>query len=108
MPSLELDVLGRPIRLSEADAYWIHGQAKTTSGHSLGARDLATRLEGLDPDGERKRLVLTRPEAKALARLLDAADEIPPGCDEFRTNLAELLAPAKPAPDHRFEGDAIR
>jgi hypothetical protein len=105
---LELDLIGRTTRLSDADARWIHGHAKAASGHSLGARDLVTRLEGLDPDRERKRLVLTRPEASVLARLLDAADGIPPGCEELRSKLAELLAPAKPAPDHRLEGDAIR
>ena len=90
---LELDLIGRTIRLSETDAYWIHRRAKAASGYSLGARDLVTRLEGLDPNRERKRLILTRPEARALDRVLDDAEEIPPGCDELRTKLAELLAP---------------
>lgn len=105
---LELDLIGRTVRLSEGDARWIYGHAKAARGYSLGARDLVTRLEGLEPDKERQRLVLTRPEANVLARLLDTAEELPPGCDEFRVNLAELLAPAKPSPDHRLQGDASR
>jgi hypothetical protein len=104
---LELDLIGRPVTLSEGDARWIYGHAKASSGHSLGARDLATRLQDLDPDQEPRRLVLTRTEASALARLLDAAAEPPPGCDELLANLVELLATSNPAPDPRLEGDAI-
>jgi len=104
---LELDLIGRPVKLSESDVRWIYGQAKAASGHSLGARDLVTRLQGLDPDQEPKRLLLTRPEASALARLLDAATETPPGCDELRANLVELLATSNTAPNPRLEGDAI-
>lgn len=104
---LELDLIGRPVKLSESDARWIYGHAKAASGHSLGARDLVTRLQGLDPDQERKRLLLTRPEASALARLLDAAGATPPGCDELRAKLVELLATSNPALDPRLEGDAI-
>ena len=106
---LELDLIGRPVNLSESDARWIYGHAKAASGSSLGARDLVTRLQGLDPREERKRLFLTRPEANVLARLLDTAVETPPGCDELRANLLELLAPTAiqtQTPEH--EGDAIR
>jgi hypothetical protein len=104
---LELDLIGRLVKLSESDVRWIYGHAKAASGHSLGARDLVTRLQGLDPDQELKRLVLTRPEASALARLLDAAAGRCPGCDELRANLADLLATSNPAADPRLEGDAI-
>jgi hypothetical protein len=92
---LELDLVGRPVTLSERDVRWIYEQAKVASGSSLGARDLVTRLQALDPDRERSRLVLNRPEASALARLLDAADETPPGCEELRANLVELLGPSR-------------
>jgi hypothetical protein len=104
---LELDLIGRPVELSEGDVGWICGHAKAASGHSLGARDLVTRLQGLNPTDEHKRLLLTRPEASALARLLDAANETPPGCDELRANLAELLATSHPASVPRLEGDKI-
>ncbi len=89
---LELDLIGRPVTLSESDARWIYRQAKASSGHSLGARDLVTRLQALDLELERTRLVLTRPEASALARVLDEPEETPPGCDELRALLVELLA----------------
>jgi len=103
---LELDLIGRTVGLSERDARWIHGHAKAASGYCVGARDLVTRLEGLDPDKERERLVLTRPEARVLSRLLDAAEEMPPGCEELRIELAALLAPASPPRDDRLEGGA--
>jgi hypothetical protein len=102
---LVLDLVGRPVTLSESDARWIYTQAKATSGHSLGARDLVTRLQALDPEQERKQLVLTRPEASALARVLAEPDETPPGCDELRALLVELFARSHPAPDQRSEGD---
>lgn len=89
---LELDLIGRPVTLSESDARWIYRQAKASSGHSLGARDLVTRLQALDLELERTRLVLTRPEASALARVLAEPEETPPGCDELRALLVELLA----------------
>jgi hypothetical protein len=105
---LELDLIGRSVTLAESDVRWIYAQAKTASGRSLGARDLATRLQDLEPDQERRRLILTRPEANALARLLDAAGETPPGCDELRANLDELHAISHSASDPRLEGDAVR
>ena len=90
---LELDLIGRPVKLSESDVRWIYGQAKAASGHSLGARDLVTRLQGLDPDQEPKRLLLTRPEASALARLLDAQV-----AERLRAHVDTLVAEAAPAP----------
>jgi hypothetical protein len=90
---LELDLIGRTVRLSEDDARWICAHAQAASGRSIGARDLVTRLQGLDPAHARKRLILTRAEASALARLLATAEATPPGCDELRTNLYQLLAP---------------
>ena len=104
---LELDLIGRPVTLAESDVRWIYGQARAASGYSLGARDLATRLHGLEPDQEHKQLMLTRPEASALARLLDAAGGTPPGCDELRANLVELLGTSHSVSNPRLEGDAI-
>lgn len=88
---LELDLIGQTIRLSEGDVRWIEAQAKAASGHSLGARDLATRLRELDPDRDLNRLLFTRPESSVLARLLEAGDAPPARCDELRRNLAKLL-----------------
>jgi hypothetical protein len=104
---LELDLIGRSVTLADSDVRWIYGQAKIASGHSLGARDLATRLQGLEPEQERKQLILTRPEASALARLLDAAGGTPPGCDELMANLVELLGASHSASNPRLQGDAI-
>jgi hypothetical protein len=89
---LELDLIGHTFTLSESDAHWIHAQARAASGNSLGARDLATRLQSLEPAAERKRLVLTRPESNALARLLKVSDQPPQACGELRTALSQLLS----------------
>jgi hypothetical protein len=105
---LELDLIGRPVTLSESDARWIYRQAKATSGHSLGARDLVTRLQALDAAQERTHLVLTRPEASALARVLAEPDEAPPGCDELRALLVELLSTNRTPPTPPDEGDDNR
>jgi hypothetical protein len=90
---LELDLIGQTVRLSEGAAGWLYAQAKAGSGSSIGARDLATRLRGLDPAQELNRLVLTRSESRALGRLLEAAEEAPDACDELRTSLSQLFAP---------------
>lgn len=92
---LELDLVGRRLTLSEKEVRWIYEQARGASGSSLGARDLVTRLQALDPERERARLVLNRTEASALARVLVAAAERPPGCEELRANLVELLGSSR-------------
>jgi hypothetical protein len=104
---LELDLIGRPVALADSDVRWIYARAKAASGHSLGARDLATRLQDLEPDQERNQLILTRPEASALARLLEDAGGTPRGCDELRANLDELLGPSRSASNPPPEGDPI-
>ena len=90
---LELDLVGLTIRLSESAAGWIYAEAKASSGYSIGARDLATRLRGLDLSRQVNRLILTRSESRALGRLLEAADDAPHDCDELRTSLSQLFAP---------------
>jgi hypothetical protein len=90
---LELDLIGHTVRLSESDTRWIYHEAKRASGHSLGARDLATRLQGLDSAPGRRKLVLSRAESSALARLLAAGDGTSGECLELRASLSELLAP---------------
>ena len=89
---LELDLIGRRVRLGESGVRWLHARAKATGGSSLGSRDLATRLEGLDLSQPGQRLVLSRPEARALQRLLDASAEPPAGLEELQKSLADLLA----------------
>jgi hypothetical protein len=89
---LELDLIGRKVILAESDVDWLHARAKATGGSSLGSRDLATRLKSLDTAQGAQRLVLSRPESRALQRLLDSSVEAPDGLQELRASLAELLA----------------
>ena len=91
---LELDLIGRKVTLVESDVRWLYGRAKTTGGSSLGSRDLATRLKSLDSAQGVQRLALSRPESRALQRLLDSSVDAPEGLQELRAALAELLAPS--------------
>jgi len=89
---LELDLIGRKVSIGEREARWLHARATATGGSSLGSRDLATRLAGLDLTQPVQRLALSRPEARALERLLDASAEPPAGLEELQASLADLLA----------------
>ena len=91
---LELDLIGRKVTLVESDVRWLYARAKTTGGSSLGSRDLATRLKILHSAQGVQRLVLSRPESRALQRLLDASIDAPDGLQELRATLAKLLAPS--------------
>ena len=90
---LELDLIGRRATLDESDVRWLYALAKTTGGSSLGSRDLATRLKSLNSSQGVQRLHLSRTEARALQRLLDAGDEPTDGLRQLRTILTELLTP---------------
>jgi hypothetical protein len=94
---LELDLIGLKVRLGESEVRWLYARAKATGGSSLGSRDLATRLAGRDRTQPLQRLVLSRPEARALQRLLDTSAQPPAGLKELQESLAGLLAPTERA-----------
>ncbi len=92
--TLELDIIGRKITLSDDDAHLLLAGAEAGSGSSIGSRDLATRLKNLAaqaPEG-RRRLVFSRPEARALSRMIRTQLEPSDRLLDLRQALAELLA----------------
>jgi hypothetical protein len=82
------------VTLSDGEAHLLLTAAEAASGSSLGSRDLATRLKGLaDPvTVRRRRLVLTRFEARALQRLVDARGDSIGELQDLRVALAAALA----------------
>ena len=104
--TLELDLVGREVTLRERDAELLLAGAEAGSGSSIGSRDLATRLKELalqSPHAQR-RLVFSRPESRALERMIEtqleaAGDQLL----ELQQTLTEVLAhsvdgaPARPA-----------
>jgi hypothetical protein len=92
--TLELDLIGRKITLSDDDARLLHAGAQAGSGSSIGSRDLATRLKNLAaqaPEG-RRRLVFSRPEVWALSRMIQTQLVPSDQLLDLRQALAELLA----------------
>ena len=91
--TLELDLIGHPVTLTDGDARLLLEAAEAASGSSLGSRDLATRLKALaDPASRPRRLLFSRSESRALQRViqgrLDSADQL----YELRLKLAAVLA----------------
>jgi hypothetical protein len=91
--TLELDIVGHDISLSERDADLLLAGAEAGSGSSIGCRDLATRLKDLALRSPqlRRRLVLSRPESRALQRLLEAQFDPDDRLLDLRQTLAEVL-----------------
>jgi hypothetical protein len=93
---LELDLIGRSVMVSDGDARLLLTAAETDSGSSIGSRDLATRLKALaDPSASsrRRRLVFTRPESRALQRIIQNQIEPTDELYDLRTTLSDLLTP---------------
>jgi hypothetical protein len=92
---VEFDLIGNPVTLTESEARLILTAAEAGSGMSIGSRDLATRLKALiDPDAasKRRRLVFTRPESRALQRVIQTQIEPTNELNNLRATLVELLA----------------
>jgi hypothetical protein len=91
--TLELDLIGRKITLSNEDVRLLLAGAEAASGSSIGSRDLATRLKYLvaQPPQTRRCLVFSRPEVQALRRMIEAQLEPGDRLVELRQVLAELL-----------------
>lgn len=93
---LEFDLIGNPVSLTESDARLLLAAAEADSGSSIGARDLATRLKALaNPDAPaalRRRLVFTRPESRALQRIIQTQIEPTNELQDLRAALGQLLA----------------
>ncbi len=91
---LELDLIGHKIALTDADAVVLLAAAELASGSSVGSRDLATRLKDAaapSAQARRRRLVFSRPESRALLRLIQTED-VPEGrFPELEEALVELL-----------------
>jgi hypothetical protein len=91
---LEFDLVGNHVRLTESDGSLLLSAAEADSGSSIGSRDLATRLRalaGLEAPARRRRLSFTRPESRALQRIIEqriVTDEL----QELRAALADLLS----------------
>jgi hypothetical protein len=93
--TLELDLIGRKITLSERDAVLLLAGAEAGSGSSIGARDLATRLNDVARQSPqvRRRLVLSRPETRALQRMIETQFEAGDRLLDLRQALTEGLGP---------------
>lgn len=92
---LELDLMGRKVALSDSDVAVLLVAAEQGSGSSVGSRDLATRLKDMaapSAQGRRRRLVFSRPESRALQRLIRTDVEPDERFRELDSTLAELLA----------------
>ena len=108
--TLELDLIGRKITLSARDAGLLLAGAEAGSGSSIGSRDLATRLKDLALRSPqlRRRLVLSRPESRALQRMLETQFEPGDRLLDLRQALAEVLEPSGTALPSGAEGETGR
>jgi hypothetical protein len=90
---VEFDLSGNPVTLTERDARLLLTAAEAGSGMSIGSRDLATRLKPLvDPEAvTRRRLVFTRPESRALQRIIQTQIEPTNELQNLRATLVALL-----------------
>ena len=95
--TLELDLIGRKISLSERDANLLLVGAEAGSGSSIGSRDLATRLKdlALRSPQRRRNLVLSRPESRALQRMIETQFESGDQLFDLRDALTEVLGPSR-------------
>ena len=91
---LELDLIGHRLTISDSEARLLLSVAEEASGSSIGSRDLATRLKALaDPVAStRRRLVFSRPESRALQRMIQSRFESTDDFQDLRLTLSELLA----------------
>jgi hypothetical protein len=91
--TIELDLIGHTITLSEQDADLLLAGAEAGSGSSIGSRDLATRLKdlALQSPQRRRRLVLSRPESRALLRMIETQFEPGDRLLDLRQALTEIL-----------------
>jgi hypothetical protein len=98
--TLELDLIGRKITLSERDAGLLLAGAEAGSGSSIGSRDLATRLNDLARQSpqQRRRLVLSRPETRALQRMIETQFESDDRLLDLQHALTEVLGPSRNDP----------
>jgi hypothetical protein len=93
---VEFDLIGSPVTLTDSDARLLLTAAEAGSGMSIGSRDLATRLKPLiaaEAMARRRRLVFTRPESRALQRVIQTQIEPTNELHDLRATLVELLAP---------------
>ena len=93
---LELDLIGRRIKLNERDADLLLAGAEAGSGSSIGSRDLATRLNDVARQSPqmRRRLVLSRPETRALQRMIETQFDSGDRLLDLRQALTEVLGPS--------------
>jgi hypothetical protein len=93
---VEFDLIGNPVTLTDSDARLLLTAAEAGSGMSIGSRDLATRLKPLfDADAmTQRRLVFTRPESRALQRVIQTQIEPTNELQNLRATLGDLLAVA--------------
>ena len=92
---VEFDLIGNPVTLTDSEARLLLTAAEAGAGMSIGSRDLATRLKPLiDTDAmtRRRRLVFTRPESRALQRIIQTQIEPTDELQNLRATLVELLA----------------
>jgi hypothetical protein len=91
---LELDLIGRRLTISDSEARLLLAAAEKASGSSIGSRDLATRLKALaDPvSAPRRRLVFSRPESRALQRMIQSQFGATEEFHDLRLTLSDLLA----------------
>jgi hypothetical protein len=91
---VEFDLIGSPVTLTDSDARLLLTAAEAGSGVSVGSRDLATRLKpfvDLEATTRRRRLVFTRPESRALQRVIQTQIEPTNELQDLRATLVELL-----------------
>ena len=94
--TVEFDLIGNRVMLTASDTRLLLTAAEAGSGTSIGSRDLATRLKPLvDPDDATpRRLVFTRPESRALQRIIQSHIEPTDELQGLRAALVALLLPS--------------
>ena len=93
---VEFDLIGSPVTLTDSEARLLLTAAEAGAGMSIGSRDLVTRLKPLiDTDAmtqRRRRLVFTRPESRALQRIIQTQIEPTGELQNLRATRVELFA----------------
>ncbi len=92
---LELDLLGRKVALTDSEVAVLLAAAELASGSSVGSRDLATRLKAVAAPASqprRRRLVFSRPESRALQRVIESQADPDERLRELELTLTELLS----------------
>jgi hypothetical protein len=88
---IELDLSGQKLLVAEDDLEWLRIKAEQAAGQSSAATELAARLKAIA--GGQRRFGFVRAEARALFKLLNAAQALPSGLTGLHQRLGETFTP---------------